>query len=89
LNEEKDIQLNNIIKAKDADENTINDNSKASYKITNESEAEQFSNFGVAFSNVTAKWSVTQSNNSLENINITATPNRLVAIIGPVGAGKV
>ncbi|XP_022166683.1 probable multidrug resistance-associated protein lethal(2)03659 [Myzus persicae] len=88
LNEEKDKQPNNRIKAKDADKNIIDYNSKASYKITDESEAKQFSNFGVSFLNVTAKWAVSQVNNTLENINITATPNRLVAIIGPVGAGK-
>ncbi|XP_060872943.1 probable multidrug resistance-associated protein lethal(2)03659 isoform X2 [Metopolophium dirhodum] len=88
LSEEKDTKLNNLIKAKNVDKNTINDNSKASHRITGESEAEQFSNFGVAFLNVTAKWAVTQANNTLENINITTTPNQLVAIIGPVGAGK-
>jgi len=89
LNEEKDTQLNNLIKAKDVDNNTINANSKESYKITDKGEAEQFSNFGVAFMNVTAKWTATQACNTLENINITATPNQLTAIIGPVGAGKV
>ncbi|XP_015372663.1 PREDICTED: probable multidrug resistance-associated protein lethal(2)03659 [Diuraphis noxia] len=89
LNEEKDTQCNNLIEAKDVHENTIiNDNRKWSCKITNVSDDEEFNKFGVAFFNVTAKWTVTQTNNTLENINITATPNRLLAIIGPVGSGK-
>jgi len=89
LNEEKDSQPNNLIKAKDVDKSTANDNSKASCNINDVSDAKQFSHFGVTFFNVTAKWVVTQANNTLENINITATPNRLLAIIGSVGAGKV
>lgn len=44
---------------------------------------------GVVLSNATAKWTECQADNTLENINLTATPGRLIAIIGPVGAGKV
>jgi len=40
-------------------------------------------------SNASAKWTDAQIENTLENINLTVTPGRLVAIIGPVGAGKV
>lgn len=40
-------------------------------------------------SNATAKWTDSQTENSLENINLTVIPGRLVAIIGPVGSGKV
>jgi len=40
-------------------------------------------------SNASAKWTDGQIDNTLENINLTVTPGRLVAIIGPVGAGKV
>ncbi|VVC26205.1 Hypothetical protein CINCED_3A020489 [Cinara cedri] len=48
----------------------------------------QFKNFAIVFSSATAKWTNGQTENSLENINLTVTPGRLVAIIGPVGAGK-
>jgi len=44
---------------------------------------------GIAVSNVTAKWTDVQTENTLENINLTVRPGRLVAIIGPVGAGNV
>lgn len=50
---------------------------------------EQLNNFCVVISNVTAKWTDSQTDNTLENINLTVRPGRLVAIIGPVGAGKV
>lgn len=43
----------------------------------------------VVISNVTAKWENNQRFNTLENINLTVEPNQLVALIGPVGAGKV
>jgi len=45
--------------------------------------------FGIVISNATAKWTDIQTRNTLENINLNITPGRLVAIIGPVGAGKV
>lgn len=44
---------------------------------------------GVVVTNATAKWSDGQADNSLENINLTLRRGKLVAIIGPVGAGKV
>lgn len=46
-------------------------------------------NFGIVISNATAKWTDDQNENSLENINLTVGAGRLVAITGPVGAGKV
>jgi len=49
----------------------------------------ELSKSGVIVSNVTAKWTDTQVENALENISLTVRPGRLVAIIGPVGAGKV
>lgn len=55
----------------------------------NDSEALAINNSEIVITNATAKWSDGQSNNSLENINLTIRPGRLVAIIGPVGAGKV
>lgn len=44
---------------------------------------------GVVLSNVTAKWAADQTYNTLDNINLTAEPGGLVAVIGSVGAGKV
>jgi len=55
----------------------------------NLNDTEQLSNFGIVISNATAKWSDTQTDNTLENINLIVKPGRLAAIIGPVGAGKV
>lgn len=43
----------------------------------------------VVISAVTAKWTIDQPINCLENINLAVGSGQLVAIIGPVGAGKV
>jgi len=56
---------------------------------SNQNDTEQISNSGIVVSNATAKWSDTQTDNALDNINLTVKPGRLVAIIGPAGAGKV
>lgn len=55
----------------------------------NLNDTEELSNFGIVISNATAKWSDTQTDNTLDNINLSVKPGRLAAIIGPVGAGKV
>lgn len=57
--------------------------------MRNENENEQSNDLGIVISNATAKWTDSQTENSLENINLTVVPGRLVAIIGPVGSGKV
>lgn len=49
----------------------------------------QLNNIGIVLNNATAKWKDAQTENSLENINLTVRPGRLVGVIGPVGAGKV
>jgi len=54
-----------------------------------QNDTEQLSNSRIVISNATAKWSDNQTDNTLDNINLTVRPGRLVAIIGPVGAGKV
>lgn len=41
----------------------------------------------IVISNASARW--TDNDKSLDDINLTITPGRLYAIIGPVGAGKV
>lgn len=55
----------------------------------NRNDTEKISNFGIIISNATAKWSDSQIENTLDNINLIIRPGRLAAIIGPVGAGKV
>lgn len=51
--------------------------------------SECLNSFGIVISNASAKWTNTQTCNTLKNINLNIKPGRLVAIIGPVGAGKV
>lgn len=46
-------------------------------------------NFGIVVSDATAKWIDTQTDNTIENLNLTVLSNKLIAIVGPVGAGKV
>lgn len=43
---------------------------------------------GISIENVTAKWSEQSSDNTLTNISLQVSPGKLVAVIGPVGAGK-
>lgn len=57
--------------------------------LKDEEDIKQLRNFGIVVSNVFAKWTLDQPDHSLNNINLMVRPSRLVAIIGPVGAGKV
>lgn len=43
---------------------------------------------GVHLDNITAKWDPTHTENTLENISLRVQPGTLVAVVGPVGAGK-
>lgn len=43
----------------------------------------------IRITNATAKWSENSSENSLSNVSVNVEKGRLLAIIGPVGAGKV
>lgn len=45
--------------------------------------------FSIVFSNASAKWLHSQTNNSLDSINLTIKSCQLTAIVGRVGAGKV
>jgi len=54
-----------------------------------ENNTEFVNSHDIVISNAFAKWSDNQSSNTLENINLTVSPGRLVAVIGPVGSGKV
>ncbi|XP_022166672.1 probable multidrug resistance-associated protein lethal(2)03659 [Myzus persicae] len=88
LYEENDKQGINQIKPTDVCRKIVNGGT-VSNNISNENDVvEQSNNFGIVMSNASAKWTDSQIENTLENINLTVTPGRLVAIIGPVGAGK-
>ncbi|XP_060873208.1 ATP-binding cassette sub-family C member 4-like isoform X2 [Metopolophium dirhodum] len=54
----------------------------------NDNGSPQLNNIGIVVNNATAKWTEAQTENSLENINLTVIPGRLVGVIGPVGSGK-
>jgi ABC-type transport system involved in cytochrome bd biosynthesis fused ATPase/permease subunit len=45
--------------------------------------------YAIRMTNVYAKWSENAGEDSLSNLNIDVEKGRLLAIIGPVGAGKV
>lgn len=92
LYEEKNTQVANRSKADKASNGVrkpiiINDNNTS--PLNDQNDPEQLGNLGIVVSNATAKWTDAQTENSLENINLTVKPGRLVAVIGPVGAGKV
>ncbi|XP_025405942.1 probable multidrug resistance-associated protein lethal(2)03659 isoform X3 [Sipha flava] len=92
LYEEKTTQVANRSKADKASNGVrkpiiINDELLPN-KLDNLDNSENMSDLGIVISNATAKWTDIQTENSLENINLTVRPGRLVAVIGPVGAGK-
>ncbi|XP_049854061.1 ATP-binding cassette subfamily C member 4-like [Schistocerca gregaria] len=43
---------------------------------------------GIDLMEASAKWSINNTENTLNNVNLTVTPKQLVAVIGPVGSGK-
>lgn len=43
---------------------------------------------GIYIENATAKWTSTSMENTLSNLTLTVRPGQLLAVIGPVGAGK-
>lgn len=43
---------------------------------------------GIFLKNASAKWTLTQSDNTMTNISLSVTPGALLAVIGPVGSGK-
>lgn len=90
LLEEKDSKIPNLSKSTvdpltinvvESDINTENINIKEKTGCLN--------SVGIVISNASAKWTAVQTCNTLVNINLNITPGQLVAIIGPVGAGKV
>ncbi|XP_022172982.1 multidrug resistance-associated protein 4-like isoform X2 [Myzus persicae] len=73
---------NDVIQSLIADDNTKNDCTDM------ENETELDKDNGIVILNATAKWTDDQNSNTLEKINLTVIPGRLLAVIGPVGAGK-
>lgn len=68
--------------------NIVNEN-YSTHHCNNQSERLQLKDFDIVLSNVTAKWTEGQTENTLQKIKLTIRPSQLVAVIGPVGAGKV
>jgi len=93
--EEKNDQVANRLKAKNTTTNgfehniIVENDDYELFDINNQNNTTEPKNLGIVISNATAKWTNVQTENSLENITLTIRPGRLVAIIGPVGAGKV
>lgn len=84
--EEKDNQIVNHSK----DANNINGVDKIVFNGSAPSnDAKQSKDLEIIISNATAKWKNTNTENTLENINLIAKPGRLITVIGPIGAGKV
>ncbi|VVC32361.1 ABC transporter type 1, transmembrane domain,ABC transporter-like,P-loop containing nucleoside triphosphate [Cinara cedri] len=92
LNDEKMKQITSQ-KAQDKSTNGVKlskingENAAINNKII-ENHTQKSNDYGIVATNASAKWIENQSENSLNNINLTVRPGRLVAIIGPVGAGK-
>lgn len=91
---EKENQVENLSKLNkeqttDIRKLIIESGNTMSNNVRNNSETLELRNFGIVVSDASAKWTDAQTENSLENINLTVRPGQLVAIIGPVGAGKV
>jgi len=93
-----DENINQIANPSKSDKKAANSNRK--FIITNQNLSSvdvkyddngspQSNNIGIVVNNATAKWTQAQTENSLENINLTVIRGRLVGVIGPVGSGKV
>lgn len=50
--------------------------------------SDHLSKAGVQLENVTAKWDPTHTEKTLNNVSLRVQPGTLVAVVGPVGAGK-
>lgn len=88
--EEKDGQESNTSKSVITDTKIItrNDGTRKNTIDTKNNNSNLNSN-SVVISAASAKWTDNQIVNTLDNIDLTVKSGNLVAIIGPVGAGKV
>lgn len=94
LYEEKKSQVANRSKVQKEEDNSDRKEIKINGNVTptnldSQNNIKQSCDIGIVISNATAKWTDAQTDNSLENINLNVRPGRLVAVIGPVGSGKV
>ncbi|XP_022166661.1 multidrug resistance-associated protein 4-like isoform X2 [Myzus persicae] len=89
--EEKNSQEVNLSKLENI---TINNGvgkptvNSASNTSNTDNETMLSNNLRIVISNATAKWVQNETENCLRHINLTVRSGQLVAIIGPVGAGK-
>jgi len=81
LSKSENVTTNNGVKKP-----TIN---SASITTDTNNETTQSNYLRIVVSNATAKWTQNETENCLQHINLTVRSGQLVAIIGPVGAGKV
>lgn len=81
ISKSESIKSNNILKKP-----IIN---SASITTNTNNETTQSNYLRIVISNATAKWTQNETENCLRHINLTVISGQLVAIIGPVGAGKV
>ncbi|XP_022162518.1 probable multidrug resistance-associated protein lethal(2)03659 isoform X2 [Myzus persicae] len=88
LQDEKDKLKSETTSTNGIEMSNTNNKKHTENKTGNEENIDQSCNFGIDILNASAKWILNQPDNSLNNINLTVRPGRLVAIIGPVGAGK-
>lgn len=84
MNEEKEVQQIDLAKV-NSDDTEQNNSITTMSNITSTNTNEK----GIVVTCATAKWCNDQIDNTLEKVNLIIRPGRLVAIIGPVGAGKV
>ncbi|VVC32363.1 Hypothetical protein CINCED_3A001687 [Cinara cedri] len=82
------IQSTLSIKSENESNNDVKNGEKDKTKNGEKYIKQPCINFGINVSNASAKWLPNQTENSINNINLTVVPSQLVAIIGPVGAGK-
>ena len=61
----------------------------ASITTNIDNETMQSNYLRIVILNASAKWTQNETENCLRHINLTVSSGQLVAIIGPVGAGKV
>jgi len=90
LLEEKNSKIENI--SKFAVKPLINKVIESDINLENidiKKNSECLNSFGIVISNASAKWTNNQTCNTLKHINLNIIPGQLVAVIGPVGAGKV
>lgn len=67
----------------------LSDDKSLIIKDIEEKKLVSIKNIHICFKNVFAKWDFSATDDTLSNINLTLDHGRLLAVIGPVGAGKV